>query len=296
MTAMSYTVLEERGVIDVTGEDRVAFLQGLVSNDVARAGPGRALWSAFLTPQGKYLYDFFLAEREGAFLLDCEGGERLAGFLKRLSMYKLRSKVELADRSAGTAVLALWGDEAPAVLGLPAERGIAAPCAGGVVFVDPRLPEAGLRLLAPRPAAIEFAESAGFSAASFADWDAHRLALGLPDGSRDLPVERALLLENGFDELDGVSFSKGCYMGQELTARTKHRGLIRKRLMPVAIDGPTPAPGTPILRDGEDAGEMRTARYNFGLALIRLEGMEGTNAMTCGGARLTPRRPGWMKV
>jgi folate-binding protein YgfZ len=294
MTAKSHVVLENRGLLEVSGEDRTTFLQGLVSNDVTKAGPGRALYSAFLTPQGKYLHDFFIAERDGAFLLDCEGGERLASFHKRLTLYKLRSKAAIADRSADLAVIAVFGDGAAAALGLPeAEAGASIPFAGGVAFVDPRLAAAGARVLAPRAEALAALSGLGIAEAAPADYDVHRIGLGLPDGSRDLHVERSILLENGFEELNGVSFDKGCYMGQELTARTKHRALIRKRLMPVTIEGPTPEPGTAITLDGEDAGEMHSASGSVGLAMIRLESLEKGRALTCGEARLTPRKPDW---
>jgi hypothetical protein len=126
-----------------------------------------------------------------------------------------------------------------------------------------------------------------------ADWDRHRLALGLPDGSRDLEAEKTVLLEAGFDELHGVSWSKGCYMGQELTARTKYRGLVKRRLLPVAIEGPLPPPGSPVLRDGAEVGSMRSGCGQMGLAVLRLDALEG--ALTCGAAILTPRTPAWMQ-
>ncbi len=129
------------------------------------------------------------------------------------------------------------------------------------------------------------------------DYDFLRLTLGLPDGSRDLEVEQAILLENGFDELSGLDWNKGCYLGQELTSRTKYRGLVRKRLMPVMIDGPTPSPGTPVMAGGGKVGKMRSAIDGIGLALIRLEEMEKAAAagtsFTAGEARLTPKKPDW---
>jgi folate-binding protein YgfZ len=125
-----------------------------------------------------------------------------------------------------------------------------------------------------------------------AAWDAHRISLGLPDGSRDLEAEKTVLLEAGFDELNGVSWSKGCYMGQELTARTKYRGLVKRRLVPVTIEGPAPAPGTPILRNGTEAGVLRSVAGGMGMALLRLEALGGP--LACGAAHLTPRPPAWL--
>src|SRR4029077_13440752 len=130
----------------------------------------------------------------------------------------------------------------------------------------------------------------GRAEVDFAVYDRHRLALGIPDGSRDLVVEKSILLEAGFDELNGVDWQKGCYIGQELTARTKYRGLIKKRLFPVRIEGPTPAPGTMIMLDGKEAGEMRSADDGIGLALLRLEAVAAQRPFVSEGATVTPIR------
>ena len=259
--------LPRRAVLAIEGDDRTSFLQGLVSNDVAEAAPGRAVWAALLTPQGKWLADFFIFADGDRLLLDCERGQA-PDVQQRLSRYRLRSKVAL--RAADElSVYAAWG-------GAPTVQAITAP--------DPRLPEAGWRLLSAVPLPTTALE---------ADWDCHRLALGLPDGSRDLEAEKTVLLEAGFDELHGVSWSKGCYMGQELTARTKYRGLVKRRLVPVAIQGPLPSPGTPVLSGGSEVGTMRSGREQVGLAVLRLDALDG--ALACGAATLTPRLPSWMQ-
>jgi folate-binding protein YgfZ len=271
-------VLPGRGVVAVAGADRASFLQGLVSNDITLVRPGAAVWAALLTPQGKWLADFFIfADPDGErLLLDCERAQATM-LISRLMRYRLRARVELHDLSGAIRVHAAWGGPPPE---LPSElpRGaIAAP--------DPRLPEAGWRILAHKALPANATE---------ADYDAHRVALGLPDGSRDLEAEKSVLLEAGFDELNGVSWSKGCYMGQELTARTKYRGLIKRRLVPVAIEGAPPAPGTPVLRDGAEIGTMRSVAGEMGLAVLRLEALGGP--LTCGEARVAPRVPGWMRL
>ncbi len=292
MGEMRALVLERRGVMRLGGEDVRGFLQGIVSNDVDRVTPERAVWSAFLTPQGKFLHEFFLVERDGEMQLDCEAA-RLDDLKRRLSIYKLRAKVTLEDASAQTAVAVLFGAGSFEALGLDGELGRAAPFGGGVAFVDPRLAAMGARALLPREGAENALREAGFAAATAEDYDRHRLALGVPDGSRDLEVEKSILLENGFEELHGVDWDKGCFMGQELTARTKYRALIKKRLMPVAIEGPAPAPGTPVIRGGKEAGVMRSSCDGLGLALMRLDSLEGTEAFDAGEAKVTPRKPDW---
>lgn len=263
--------LPERGVLATAGEDRVGFLQGLVSNDVQAAAPGAAVWAAFLTPQGKWLADFFiLAERE-RLLLDCERAQA-AMLVQKLGRYRLRAKVTLGDLSGEYAVYAAWG-------GTPAlpDGMVAAP--------DPRLPEAGFRMLSAVPLEAN---------ASAADWDCHRLALGLPDGSRDLEAEKTVLLEAGFDELHGISWDKGCYLGQELTARTKYRGLVKRRLVPVRIEGTLPSPGTPVFAGEREVGTMRSGRGSIGLALLRVDAIG--QPLACGGATLIRRVPAWMEL
>jgi folate-binding protein YgfZ len=210
-------------------------------------------------------------------------------------MFKLRSKVEIADATQDFAVAALTGAEAAGRFGLSGTAGEAKPWEGGAVFVDPRLAAVGLRAILPRGRIAGALAAAGFKSGSAEEYERLRLSLGLPDGSRDMPVEKAILLENGLDELNGIDWNKGCYMGQELTARTKHRGLVRKRVLPVAIDGPKPEPGTPVMAGDKEAGEMLSAIDGLGLAMLRLEFLEqaGHPALTAGSARLTPKKPDW---
>jgi folate-binding protein YgfZ len=265
---VAITPLPKRGVIAVEGDDRVAFLQGLVSNDVAAARPGHAVWAALLTAQGKWLADFFIFSDGQRLLLDCEQ-DQVAALVPRLSRYRLRMKVTLRPEP-DLHVHVAWDGR---------------PDAGGLLAPDPRLPDFAWRLLAPEPLSATVTPD---------DWDRMRLAAGLPDGSRDMEADRSVLLEAGFDELAGVSWTKGCYMGQELTARTKYRGLVKRRLVPVAIDGEPPPPGTPVLRNGTEVGTMRSGLGDLGLASLRLDAIGGT--LSCGDAVLTSRMPGWMRL
>ena len=267
--------LPARAVISVSGPDRVGFLQGLVSNDVAALVPGEAMWGALLTPQGKYETDFLAVADADRILLDVPEADA-AALASKLARFRLRSKVTLEHTDL--AVFSGWGAPAPSV-------------AAGVVAVDTRLPDAGWRWLGDIADAPE--ASAGAD-----DYDRHRLMLGLPDGSRDLEPGRSVLLEAGFDELGGVSWTKGCYMGQELTARTRYRGLLKRRLVPVAAEhGHTLPPPGAILKDaaGRDAGTMRSSRDGFGLALLRLEHLHGT-VVSADGTRLRARVPAWMRL
>ena len=293
MAERSCALLTDRAVLEVAGVDRRDFLQGLVSNDVAKVDVDRAVYAALLTAQGKYLHDFFVTSIGEAFYLDAEAA-RLADLKRRLGLYKLRAKVVLGEKGERYRVAVAFGESVPELFDLSAESGAAAPFAGGLAYVDPRLPALGVRFLLPRGAGLAPLESAGFSVVEPAAYDRLRLSLGVPEGSRDLAVEKSILLESGFEELNGVDFDKGCYIGQELTARTKHRALIKKRLVPVLVEGPLPAPGTQLMQGGAEAGEMRSGQDGIGLALLRLEALEDDKPITAGETTLTPQKPDWV--
>jgi folate-binding protein YgfZ len=286
MSSLRFSLLPHRSVIAVGGDDRVEFLQGLISNDTTKVAPGCAIWAALLTPQGRFLNDMFVVDGgDGTLLLETER-ERVPALAKKLNLYKLRSKVTVKDRSAAMDVAVVFG--AGAEKALPIESTIS--------FVDPRLTDLGVRVLAPAGRTAALLQARGFAEASLDGYDALRLSLGVPDGSRDLPVEKALLLESGFDELNGVDWKKGCYMGQELTARTKYRGLVKKRLFPVRIEGTLPIAGTTVELDGQDVGELRSVAGERAIAMLRLDAVRGGGALTAAGARIVPEFPAWMRL
>jgi folate-binding protein YgfZ len=296
MSAAGYVLLPDRGVLALHGGDVRPFLQGLISNDVAHVRENRAAYGALLTPQGKFLFDFFIVQDSGQLLLDTEGA-RLGELHRRLLIYRLRSKVDIEDRSGQFAVAALIGDHPAEVLDLPEVPGAARVLDQGLVFVDPRLPRLGARALLPRDTAPATLAALGFEAVEREAYERLRLTLGVPDGSRDLVVEKATLMESGFEELHGVDFGKGCFVGQELTARMKYRGLVRKRLLPVTFTGAPPPPGTVIRLGGREAGEMRSGIEGQGLALLRLEQVEKAKAermpLLAGDTEILPVAPAW---
>lgn len=290
-----HALLRHRALVAVRGADRVGFLQGLVSNDVTRAKNGAAIWAAFLTPQGKFLHEFFVfscpdAAGEDTLWLECETLRR-GDLVSRLAKYRLRSKVSVA--ADDTYAVGVTWDEPPVGV-----EGALTRIAGGVMYVDPRLAAAGRRWALTKESVDRVWANVPFGSPQ--DYDAHRMSLGLPDGSRDMEVDKALLLENGFEELHGVDYQKGCYIGQELTARTHFRALIKKRLLPVKVSGIAPTPGTTLTTlDGAEAGEMRSAIGDWGVALIRLEAWRkapGGMLTAPNGVKLTPTVAPWMKL
>ena len=294
MPDASFVVLEDRGVLAVSGPDHRSFLQGLVSNDVEKVGPARALYAALLTAQGRYLHDFMMAEADGEIWLDAEAAH-LGDLKRRLAVYRLRARAAL-DEKPHLAVAAILGDGALSATGITGEPGSARLFGSGVIFVDPRLAALGARCILPRADIRQILRESSLSEAGFPTYDRLRLSLGIPDGSRDLVPEKSILLEAGFDELNGVDWLKGCYIGQELTARTKYRGLVKRRLMPVEVDGPVPAPGTIVMADGREVGEMRSSRDELGLALLRIAPVIEGKLLKAGDATLIAAKPDWMRL
>ena len=292
MSTALYVPLGNRGIVSVDGPEAVPFLQGLISNDIERVTEARGVYAALLTPQGKFLHDFFVLRQGDSYLLDCEG-PRVGDLGARLVAYRLRADVALADATEDFQVVALFGGEnADGVFDLPPGEGGAAPCEGGTLMRDPRSAALGLRAVLPRGADLAFLEQAGFARGHVADYERHRIAHGAPDGSRDMEVGRATLMECGFEALNGVDFEKGCYVGQELTARTKHRGLVRRRLARVALEGPLPPAGTPIVAGEREVGEIRSGLDGAALAVLRLERIaaaaEAGTPLTAGETRVIP--------
>ncbi|MFT8418227.1 MAG: folate-binding protein [Acetobacter sp.] len=266
------TRLEGRTIIKLGGADRVRFLQGLVTADIAALQPGQATWAACLTPQGRWQADFFAISDpdDTCLLLDC-ATEQAESLRTQLMRFKLRSDVQM-DLTA-LPVYAAWGNMPDAVV-----------LENAITVADPRLPNAGWRLIDP-PANTE-------QNATQLDYDLHRLALGLPDGVQDCEVGRTLAAEANMDLLGGIAWKKGCYMGQEITARMHYRTLLKRRLVPVAATAPLPAPGTPIMHNGQEVGTLRSSRDHIGLALLKVDMAD--KPLTCLEQSVVARPPAWL--
>lgn len=299
----TYLPLGGRALLAVSGEDARDFLQGLITNDIENLSRDRAIYAALLTPQGKYLHDFFLFEHDDAIVLDC-AADRRDDLKRKLSMYKLRAKVAIDEPAENLCVFALIGHGALEAAGLPGEAGHCQAfgpdgSGGGIAFTDPRLAAMGARAILPGDGAAAL-EAVGFAAAETGLYDALRISLAVPDSGVDLVPDKSFLLECGFEELNGVDFEKGCYVGQEVTARMKHRSLVRRRLLPVAFDGPPPEPGAPVTRGDIEAGEIRSVADGMGLALLKLDhalaAIDSGEALKAGDASATPQRPGWVRL
>lgn len=290
-------VMLNRSVLAISGEEARPFLQGLISNDIEKVGADQAIYAALLTPQGKCLFDFFIAENKEKLLLDVEA-ERLPALTQRLAMYKLRAKVDIADVSGDFCVAALLGTAVLDDLALGEQRGAARSLGDGIAFVDPRISALGIRAILPNDEAKATLEALGLEPGAEGDYERLRFAAGVPEGSTELGVDKSPLLELGFEELGGIDFDKGCFVGQELTARMKYRGLARKRLMPVTFEGGSPEPGTPIKAGDRSIGELRATSGDGGFAVIRLDKLEESvgrgDRLLADDVNVTPIKPAWV--
>jgi folate-binding protein YgfZ len=262
MTAI-YVNLPARGIISVKGTEAADFLQRIITNDMGLVTDERAIYAALLTPQGKYLYDFFVLAWGNGYLLDANG-HQVESLLKRLKMYRLRADVELADVSEDYRVLAIYD-------------GTHRPLGGGV-FNDPRSEKMGQRVILPAAQELSWGKEGEFST-----YESRRISLVIPNSTDDLIPEKSTPLELNFEELHAIDFGKGCYVGQEVTARMKHRATLRKRLLPVSFDGAAPAAGTAIMVGNREIGTMGSSAGQTGLALLRLDRLEEGGQPTADG-------------
>jgi len=255
---MKAALLPDRGVVKIAGDGVRNFLHGLVTADILKLTPGAARFTALLTPQGKIIADFIVVEAaDGAgFFLDIP---RVLGatLVEKLNLYKLRAKVVIEDLSENLGVLAAWDGSGTTKLGL--------------CYPDPRLPALGLRVMIAPQLAAAAAADLGAALVDADEYDAHRIALGVPRGGLDFSYGDAFPHETDMDQLGGVDFGKGCYVGQEVVSRIEHRGIARTRAVPVRYDGAAPQAGTAITAGTHQVGTMGSASGGRGVALLRLD-------------------------
>lgn len=291
--------LVDRAILKISGSDAHGWLQGLVTQDLDALGPDRSLYSALLTPQGKILFDFFLVPSGDDILVDCEAA-RKDDLFKRLSLYKLRSSVEIVEME-NLGVVALFGPRSVEASGL-AERvaGTTHAALGGTAFVDPRLAMIGVRVIGNVAKIEEELDFAGIEFGEPEAYDLARLRLGLANGSNDLVPDASFVLESNFAELNGVSFTKGCFIGQEVTARTKHKAVLRKRLLPLSSSGALPKGPLPLMGGTSEVGTLLSTCGNQGLGLVRLDRWEAAkergDLITVGGQEVEIQIPSWLSL
>jgi folate-binding protein YgfZ len=285
---MQAALLPDRGVIRVAGDDARRFLNGLVTSDIGRVAPGKASFAALLTPQGKIIVDFLVAEAEaedgGGFFLDCP--RALAPkLIERLSFYRLRAKILIENLSDTLGVLAAWDGAATTDYGL--------------VYPDPRLPALGLRCILPPDTAAEAAADLGAALVDATAYEAHRIAQGVPRGGVDFSYGDAFPHETDMDQLGGVDFAKGCYIGQEVVSRMEHRGTARTRTVSVLYDGFPPEPGAVVMAGDKNLGIFGSAAQGRGLATLRLDRLDEALAhglpLVAGGVPIRAVKPGWAR-
>jgi folate-binding protein YgfZ len=284
---MKGALLPDRGVVKVAGDDAGKFLNGLLTVDIATVAPGRARFTALLTPQGKIIVDFIIAAADpaagGGYFLDCPRALAPA-LVQRLNFYKLRAKVIVEDLSEVLGVMALWDGSGKGQ---------------GLCYPDPRLSVLGMRCMLAPHRAKDAARGLGAELVDAGDYDAHRIALGVPRGGSDFMYDDAFPHEADMDQLGGVDFDKGCFVGQEVVSRIEHRGIARTRVVPVAFEGPPPEAGVAVMAGDSTLGMMGSGSGDIGRGLAALRLDRAADAMTdgkrliAGGIEIRPVKPPW---
>jgi folate-binding protein YgfZ len=281
-------LLPDRGVLKISGEAARGFLNGLLTVDVGKMTAGAARFGALLTPQGKIVADFFVyeasAEDGGGFLIDCP--RALAATLaEKFTFYKLRAKVTIEDLSATLGVMAVWPG--------------AVESEYGPGFADPRLAALGSRIVLPPETAAEAAADLGAALVDAQAYDAHRIALGIPRGGLDFSYGGAFPHEADMDQLGGVDFDKGCYVGQEVVSRVEHRNSARSRIVSLTYSDQSPDDGVPVMAGDKQIGFVGSAIGGHGVALLRLDRLGDAIAsgtpVTAGGVAVRAVKPAWAK-
>ena len=277
---MPAVTLKDRAFFNIGGQEAQSFLQGLLTTDIAKLPEGEAWPGALLTPQGKILFEFFVVEAAGGYMLDVARG-KAADLVKRLTMYKLRADVTVADASAVYKVLALWGKDA---------------CSSGetkdtVAFDEPRAPGLGRRILAEARFATDIASATNGVDVSEVVYHAHRITLGVPEGGKDYDFGDAYPHEANFDLFNGVSFTKGCYVGQEVVARMQNKTVVRKRVIKVKGAAPLTS-GADVLLGDAVVGRIGSVDGVNALALLRVdradEARDKAIILAAAGVAITP--------
>jgi tRNA-modifying protein YgfZ len=285
---MKAALLPERGVVKVAGEDARKFLNGLLTADIDKVTPQKAAFAALLTPQGKIMVDMIVAENPaadgGGYFLDVP--RALAPTLvQRLNFYRLRAKVIVEDLSEVLGVMAVWDGAATSDYGLS--------------YADPRIAALGSRCMLPPHLIADAAADLGATPLEASEYDAHRIALGAPRGGLDFHYGDAFPHEADMDQLNGVDFQKGCYVGQEVVSRVEHRGTARKRVVPVAFEDFAPEAGVRVMVGDVEAGAMGSSARGRGLAMLHLgrigDALAAGHPIVSGGIALTPVKPDWAR-
>ncbi|MCR9240147.1 MAG: folate-binding protein [Rhodobiaceae bacterium] len=275
-------LLPDRVVCKIGGGDAHDFLQNLLTNNLDQVSSTQAIYTLLQTPQGKYLFDFFVIEQDGHYLVDCDR-DAAPELLKRLMFYKLRADVTLASMGEDWIVGAVWDTETSG------ETGLGDEFHGGLLFNDPRLNALGQRFMVPA-AAADAALAAGESS-SPDEYDAHRIALAVP-GAQDLIADKTFPMEANLDLLGAIDFQKGCFVGQEVTSRTHRKGQVRKRIVTVRANTDLPAPRTAVMAGERQAGELLSSAGAQGLALLRLDRLG--DPLTADEISVEASLPGWL--
>jgi hypothetical protein len=295
VTESYYNTINHRSIISIGGSDRFNFLQSIVTNDVEKSTNSHAVWAALLSPQGKFLHDFFIIPNKERLLLTCEK-EREEDLLLRLNRLKLRADINL-KKEENLCLSIFWSRDIPNKNLFEDLLRVNKKKNQLISFADPRIHNAGIYIISESNTLSKLFNK-DIKLCPYSNYEKFRIELGLPDGSKDMPIEKSYLLENGFKELNGIDFKKGCYIGQEVTARMNYRALIKKRLLPVKLEGPIPPNGCLLEINNKKAGKMISSVDDYGFALVNIKDLSNSTKreLNYNNTKIKPIFKKWMEI
>ena len=288
-------ILEDRGLLYVSGEDCKEFLQNIVTNNINNVDEKNSCYSALLTPQGKYLYDFNILKHKSGYLLDCEK-KNIDKLFKQLNLYKLRSKVEILNLSNEFVIAVISKERFLDMENSSSNAGSTIKFRGDSIFLDPRNIELGARIVTNLEKLYLSLKKLGLQSADKNEYYKLSHEIGIPQNNTEKLQNKLFGIECNFDELNAIDFKKGCYIGQENTARIKLKDKLNKRLLPIeVIEGDLESDIISVEND-EIGKVLINDKYPYALIKVKNEKFDFDKTFNCGSAKIKIMKPDWLQT
>ena len=288
-------ILEDRGLLYIQGDDVIEFLQNIISNDINKVKDTFSCYASLLTPQGKYLFDFIVLKHKKGYFVDCSK-KQINQLYEHLNLYKLRSKVEILNLSNEFVVAAITREKFLSIINSKDEAGFTNKYREDPIFLDPRNKELGARLVVNLEKLYLSLKKLELKSSEIDEYYNFSHKLGIPQLDTDKLQNKIFGIECNFDELNGLDFKKGCYVGQENTARIKLRNKLTKRIMPIqTVQGKVEVDESIYINDENIGKILINNNYPFGLIKFKNDSIDFSKEYTCGSSKIKIIKPSWIK-
>ena len=288
-------ILDDRGLLYIQGDDVKSFLQNIISNDIHKVTDNFSCYASLLTPQGKYLFDFIVLKHKKGYFIDCNK-KQINQLYEHLNLYKLRSKVEILNLSNEFVVAAISREKFLSIENSKDEAGFTIKYREDPIFLDPRNKELGARLVVNLEKLYLSLKKLELKSSEIDEYYNFSHKLGIPQLDTDKLQNKIFGIECNFDELNGLDFKKGCYVGQENTARIKLRNKLTKRIMPIqTVQGKVKVDESIYINDENIGKILINNNYPFGLIKFKNDSIDFSKEYTCGSSKIKIIKPSWIK-